>query len=161
MSPIPNDPDLKDFLMFSFSTASFLKVTMWTAGLTILLSVLVGSAEAVEDPKKSPLTHTQDSLDEVKKAVASGKAVLVDVRELVEWKSGHIKGAVHMPFRAMQEKIDAQKVKEKFKDKIVYTYCAVGMRSLKAGQILTKLDIDIRPLKPGYDELVKAGFEKE
>ncbi len=151
--------------MFSFRTASFLKVSMLSAGLTICLSLLVSSAEAVEEaieePKKSPLTHTQDSLDEVKKAVASGKAVIVDVRELVEWKSGHIKGAVHMPFRAMQEKIDAQKVKEEFKDKIVYTYCAVGMRSLKAGQILTKLDLDIRPLKPGYDELVKAGFEKE
>ncbi|MCU0719941.1 MAG: rhodanese-like domain-containing protein [Pirellula sp.] len=154
--------------MFSFRKSSCLTVTRLLTGLAICLSVLVGSAQSIEqpknardEPKKSPLTHTQDSLDEVKKAVASGKAVLVDVRELVEWKSGHIKGAVHLPFRAMQEKIDAQKIKDDFKNKIVYTYCAVGMRSLKAGQILTKLDLDIRPLKPGYDELVKAGFEKE
>lgn len=147
--------------MFLFNSASLPKVILFSTALVIGLSVLVGSTLAVEEPKKSPLTHTQDSLDDVKKAVSSGKAVLVDVRELVEWKSGHVKGAIHMPFRAMQEKVDAQKVKDEFKGKIIYTYCAVGMRSLKAGQILTKLDLDIRPLKPGYDELVKAGFEKE
>jgi phage shock protein E len=147
--------------MPSFNRSALLPVAFVSAGLAICLSFLPSAVWAIEEPKKSPLTHTQDSLDDVKKAVASGKAVLVDVREMVEWKSGHVKGAVHMPFRAMQEKVDVQKVKEEFKDKVVYTYCAVGMRSLKAGQILTKLDLDIRPLKPGYDELIKAGFEKE
>ena len=147
--------------MLSFNRAAWLHVASVSTGLAICLTFLSSAVLAIDDPKKAPLTHTQDSLDDVKKAVESGKAVLVDVRELVEWKSGHVKGAVHMPFRAMQEKVDVQKVKEEFKDKIVYTYCAVGMRSLKAGQILTKLDLDIRPLKPGYDELIKAGFEKE
>lgn len=147
--------------MFSLNRAALLHVVFASAGLVICLSIIPSAVLAFEDPKKTPLTHTQDSLEDVKKAVDSGKAVLVDVRELVEWKSGHVKGAVHMPFRAMQEKIDVQKIKEEFKDKIIYTYCAVGMRSLKAGQILVKLELDVRPLKPGYDELVKAGFEKE
>lgn len=147
--------------MLSFTRSSWLYVRFVSAGLALCFTLLSSAVRAVEEPKKSPLTHTQDSLDDVKKAVNSGKAVLVDVRELVEWKSGHVKGAIHMPFRAMQEKVDVKKVKEEFKDKIVYTYCAVGMRSLKAGQILSKLDLDIRPLKPGFDELVKAGFEQE
>lgn len=147
--------------MFSLNRAALLHVVFASAVLVICLSPIPSAVWALDAPKKTPLTHTQDSLEDVKKAVESGKAVLVDVRELVEWKSGHVKGAVHMPFRAMQEKVDTQKVKEEFKDKIVYTYCAVGMRSLKAGQILVKLELDIRPLKPGYDELVKAGFEKE
>ncbi|XZE20100.1 rhodanese-like domain-containing protein [Pirellulaceae bacterium SH449] len=126
-----------------------------------LATFLVLPAKAIEDPKKNPLTHTEDSLENVKKAVASGKAVLVDVRELVEWKGGHVRGAVHMPFRALQEKVDAKKIKDELQDKIVYTYCAVGVRSLKAGQILNKLGYDVRPLKPGFDELVAAGFPKE
>lgn len=126
-----------------------------------LVAFLALPAKAIEDPKKGPLTHTEDSLDDVKKAVASGKAVLVDVRELVEWKSGHVRGAVHMPFRALQEKVDVKKIKDELKEKIVYTYCAVGVRSLKAGQILNKLGYDVRPLKPGFDELVAAGFPKE
>ena len=147
------------------STASLIKSTALAAAIFSGLFAFWFTpgivANAVEQPKKSPLTHTQDSLEEVKKSVGSGKAVLVDVRELVEWKAGHVKGAIHMPFRAMQEKVDAKKVQEQFKNKIVYTYCAVGMRSLKAGQMLSKLDLDIRPLKPGFDELVAAGFEKE
>lgn len=147
--------------MVSTVNVAFQNATAWFAGLAMFFCLGANAGLAFDAPKKSPLTHTEDSLDEVKKAVASGKAVLVDVRELVEWKAGHVKDAVHMPFRAMQEKVDANKLKEEFKDKIVYTYCAVGMRSLKAGQILVKLDLDIRPLKPGYDELVKAGFEKE
>lgn len=147
--------------MFSVNRTASLHVVFVYACLAICLSLIPSKLWAFDAPKKTPLTHTQDSLEDVKKAIDSGKAVLVDVRELVEWKSGHVKGAIHMPFRAMQEKVDAQKVKEEFKDKIVYTYCAVGMRSLKAGQILVKFELDVRPLKPGYDELLKAGFEKE
>lgn len=138
-----------------------LSLSLGLSLVALAITLCATAALAYDEPKKNPLTHTEDSLDDVKKAVEAGKAVLVDVRELVEWKAGHVKGAVHMPFRAMQEKVDAKKVKEEFKDKIVYTYCAVGMRALKAGQILAKLELDIRPLKPGYDELVKAGFEKE
>ena len=37
--------------------------------------------------------HTKDTPQEVKKAVADGKAVLLDVREKDEWDAGHIKGA--------------------------------------------------------------------
>jgi rhodanese-related sulfurtransferase len=34
------------------------------------------------------------------------------------------------------------------------------MRSLKAANILEKLGYEVRPLKPGYDELIEAGFKK-
>ena len=47
------------------------------------------------------------------------------------------------------------------KEKIIYTHCAVGYRSLRAAKILKKYGYDVRPLKPGYDELVKAGFPTE
>jgi len=140
---------------------SFAKIALIVSTLATVSCTTGNLAKAFEQPKKTPLTHTQDKLEDVKKSVASGKAVLVDVRELVEWKAGHVKGAIHMPFRAMQEKLDVEKVKEQFKGKIVYTYCAVGMRSLKAGQILSKLELDIRPLKPGFEELAAAGFETE
>ena len=47
------------------------------------------------------------------------------------------------------------------KDKIIYTYCAVGYRSSRAGKIIAKQKFDVRPLKPGFEELVKAGFDSE
>ena len=32
-------------------------------------------------------------------------------------------------------------------------------RSLKAADVLLKLGYDVRPLKPGYEDLVKSGFK--
>ncbi|XZE43752.1 rhodanese-like domain-containing protein [Pirellulaceae bacterium SH467] len=113
-------------------------------------------------PAKKELKHTADSLEQVKERIEKKKAVLVDVRELVEWNNGHIAGAVHLPWRGMQEKPDAKKYRELIPEgTIAYTYCEVGYRSLKAGTILEKYGIEVRPLKPGYKELVAAGFKSE
>lgn len=106
--------------------------------------------------------HTKDSLEKVKELVEQKKAILVDVRDLVEWNAGHVQGAVLLPWRDLQDKLDEKMIREKLpKDTIVYTYCAVGYRSLRAGKILAKYKYDVRPLKPGYEELVKAGFKSE
>jgi len=108
------------------------------------------------------LEHTKDSLEKIKELVEQKKAVLVDVRELVEWNAGHVDGAVFLPWRDLQDKFDETKLREKLpKDAIIYTYCAVGYRSLRAGKIIAKYQYDVRPLKPGYEELVKAGFASE
>lgn len=111
---------------------------------------------------ESNVEHTKDSLEKVKELVEQKKAILVDVRDLVEWNAGHVQGAVLLPWRDLQDKLDENMIREKLpKDTIVYTYCAVGYRSLRAGKILAKHKYDVRPLKPGYDELVKAGFKSE
>ena len=111
---------------------------------------------------KEELKHTEDTLKDVKERVTGKKAILVDVRDLVEWNDGHIEGAVHLPFRDLQDKFDEKVLREKLpKGTIVYTYCMVGFRSLKAGKIIEKYGYDIRPLKPGYKELLEAGFKKE
>lgn len=108
------------------------------------------------------LQHTEDSLKTVKERIAEKKAILVDVRELVEWNDGHIEGAVHLPSRDLQDKFDEKKLREKLpKGIIVYTHCMVGYRALKAGKIIEKYGYDVRPLKPGYKELLEAGFKKE
>jgi phage shock protein E len=104
--------------------------------------------------------HTKDSTDAVKKAVADGKAVLVDVREKAEWDDGHLKDARLLPLSVLQAGAKAEDVaKVAPKDKIVYLHCAAGGRCLKAAAALAKLGYDVRPLKPGYADLVKAGFE--
>ena len=113
-------------------------------------------------PPIDELEHTKDSLKTVKERIADKKAVLVDVRELVEWNDGHIEGAVHLPWRDLQDKLDEKALREKLpKDTIVYTHCMVGYRALKAGKIIAKYGYDVRPLKPGYKELLDAGFKNE
>ena len=46
------------------------------------------------------------------------------------------------------------------KDKPIYCHCAAGVRVLPAADILQKHGYDARPLKPGYKDLLRAGFPK-
>jgi len=105
--------------------------------------------------------HTTDSLETVKKAVSDGKAVLVDVREESEWKDGRLKDARHLALSDIKAGVPADKLKEKLPaGKVVYLHCAAGGRCRVAADHLKKLGYDVRPLKDGYDRLLKAGFEK-
>lgn len=108
--------------------------------------------------------HTTDSLELVKKNLAEKKAVLVDVRELGEWNKGHLKGAQLQPLSVLDKATENPGVREKLlkelpKDRIVYCHCARGARAQTAGDILSKLGYDVRPLAAGFDELRKMGFE--
>lgn len=107
------------------------------------------------------LTHTKDSLDTVKANVKQGKAVIVDVREQGEWDAGHLKGAILAPLSKLKNESQATELLKLLpKDKVIYTHCKAGGRSLTCGDILKAHGYDVRPLKPCYDDLVKAGFEK-
>jgi phage shock protein E len=105
--------------------------------------------------------HTTDSLDTVKKNLADKKAVLVDVREKSEWKDGHLEGAVHAPLSELKTTAGAKRLVERLpENKIVYTHCAAGVRSVSAAKILRAHGIEVRPLKAGYNDLLDAGFKK-
>lgn len=105
--------------------------------------------------------HTKDTLATVKKNMAAEKAVLVDVREKSEWKRGHIEGAVLLPLSEIRRGIDAESLAKRLpKKRIVYTHCAVGVRSCTAADLIVKFGYDVRPLKPGFQDLLEAGFEK-
>jgi rhodanese-related sulfurtransferase len=105
--------------------------------------------------------HTTDSLDTVKKAVAEGKAVLVDVREADEWADGRLKDAKHLALSDLKAGVQAEKLKAAVPPgKVVYLHCAAGGRCRVAADLLRKQGYDARPLKDGYESLLKAGFEK-
>jgi phage shock protein E len=106
-------------------------------------------------------THTKDSLETVKENVKSGKAVVVDVREQSEWDAGHLKGAILLPQSKLKNEAQLKEtLKAVPKDKIIYTHCRAGGRALMCGDILKQQGYDVRPLKPGFDDLLQAGFEK-
>lgn len=119
--------------------------------LAIGLGVLAASVKAAD--------HTADSLPTVKKNVAEEKAVLVDVREQSEWDSGRIAGAVLLPLSELRRTPPATALAERLpKDRILYTYCAAGVRSRTAADLLQRYGYEVRPLKPGYKDLLAAGF---
>jgi phage shock protein E len=125
---------------------------LWTLAL-ICAAVLSASSQAAD--------HTKDSLKTVKENVAAEKALLVDVREKSEWEAGHVEDAVFLPLSELRNGITRKSLAEKLPaDKIVYTHCVVGVRSRTAADILLKNGYDVRALKPGYKDLIAAGFEK-
>lgn len=67
---------------------------------------------------------------EAQKKQAQG-AVIVDVRELSEWREGHIPGAVHIPLGAL-----AARVQELDPAQEIVAVCRSGNRSMVAAKIL-------------------------
>jgi len=131
-------------------------MTSNSTGISLIaagIAILAGSVFAAEP--------TKDTLATVKRAVAEEKARLVDVREKREWDAGHVAGAVFLPLSELRDGITAETLANRLpKDQIIYTHCAVGVRSCTAADILLKHGYDVRPLKPGYKDLIAAGFKK-
>lgn len=121
--------------------------------------ILVGVFMTVPIAHVTAAEHTKDTLDDVKKALADDKAVLLDVREKSEWDEGHLKDARLLPLSTLKGEPKAEDVARVApKAKLIYCHCAAGVRSLKAADALKKLGYDVRPLKAGYADLLKAGF---
>ncbi len=111
--------------------------------------------------ENTKVEHTKDSLDTIKTRLADKKAVLIDVREQTEWDAGHLKDAKLLPLSKINEKDKAAELTKVLpKDQIIYLHCGSGKRCVTAATELQKLGYDARPLKEGFNALVKAGFEK-
>jgi rhodanese-related sulfurtransferase len=128
--------------------------TATTCSRAILLGLVLGAASGT-----AVAEHTKDSLDAVKQAVAQQKAVIIDVREPDEWQQGHLANAGLLPLSALERGIAPQELAKILpKDKIIYCYCLAGGRCAEAAAMLKPLGYDVRAIKPGYPQLVKAGF---
>ena len=126
-----------------------------TAGCLAIVALL-----GANSPRAS-IEFTKDSLEAVKKNVSAGKAVLVDVRSQEEWNKGHIEGSIFLPVTSLRKGGDPKKIAKLLpKKKVVYTFCVVGMRAKTAAYVLGQQGYKVRALKPGYDELIEAGFKK-
>ncbi len=104
---------------------------------------------------------TKDSLETVKQHLADQKAVLVDARTPEERDAGHLQDAVSVPLVRLEKEPSADDLAKVLpKGKICYVYCRSGRRALLAADILVKFGYDFRALKPGYQDLLEAGFPK-
>lgn len=74
-------------------------------------------------------TITENTANEL---ISSNDVVIIDVRGSDEFDTGHIKGAINVPLSKIDE-ITYEK------DQYIIVYCASGMRSSNAAQILVDL----------------------
>jgi rhodanese-related sulfurtransferase len=81
------------------------------------------------------------------------RAVLVDVREISEWNSGHAAGARHIPLGSLGRRLD-----EVPTDRPVITVCQSGMRSRRAAALLARHGIDAHNLRGGMHAWSTAGL---
>lgn len=114
-----------------------------------------------EEAKFTDSGHSADPLDVILKRVKRKEAVIIDVREDYEWDEGHLKGAKFVPLSQIKaDKLSKKTLKSLPKDKPIYCHCFSGGRVLLAGKLLKEKGYDMRPIKAGYPELLKAGFKE-
>lgn len=91
-------------------------------------------------------------------AVKSGRAVLVDVREPREWRSGVAQPAELLPLSDLRGGRERWRpFLEKNRDKKLVLYCASGMRSAQAAAILRGEGFDAANLG-GLSRWIDAGL---
>lgn len=82
----------------------------------------------------------------------SKNALIIDVRTVQEFRSGHIKGAIHIPHTVIGSQI--QNVTDE-KEREILLYCRSGQRSGMALETLTKLGYTNAKNVGGYAALKK------
>ena len=103
-----------------------------------LFNFLKHIGKGADDTDGAGRTRVKPKKAEINAAVAGMKdqpgAVLVDVRDPMEYAGGHIPGSINVPVGSIAMAADA--MPDTDKDKPVYVYCLTGMRSRRAAQIL-------------------------
>ncbi len=135
----------------------------------LLCSALVGcSSSSTELPDKATkaetMTHevvySTDNLETVKRRVAAGEAILLDVRSEAEWNDSHLTMAEFIPTSII---CDAEScgpaVSRLDKNKDLYIHCKVGGRAMRCGEVLAALGYKALPLRVNYEDFAEAGFD--
>ena len=87
------------------------------------------------------------------------EAIFLDVRSTLEWLMGRIKGAVHVPYDEVPEKITTV-----IPDRSVpvVTYCVSGARASYVVEAMQNLGYTVVPVvNGGYRELIANGMAKD
>lgn len=99
------------------------------------------------------------TVQELKAAMDAGEVGagdLVDVREPYEYDQGHVPGAEPAPLHTVPALVPSLPT-----DRPVYLVCAVGSRSAKAADYLSKLGIDAVNIEGGTADWMRAGYPVE
>jgi rhodanese-related sulfurtransferase len=82
--------------------------------------------------------------------------LVLDVRQPVEWRHGHIQGSRNLPLTQLKRRLDTLP-----RDKTIVTVCASGHRSAVAARALRRAGYTVENLKGGMHAWAKAGFSVE
>ena len=109
----------------------------------------------------SSLAFSQSALKvnsiEFKASYFKYRGVLLDVRTPSEFAEGHIENARNLDFSASAFEAEIDKLD---KEQTVFLYCAIGVRSTKAANLIRKKGFKhVFDLDGGYPDLIKVGMK--
>jgi rhodanese-related sulfurtransferase len=82
------------------------------------------------------------------------EAVVLDVREPLEWKTGHIRGSIHIPLGELAGRTDRLP-----RDRTIIAVCRSGNRSAAAARSLQRAGYRVENLSGGMRRWERAGLE--
>ena len=110
------------------------------------------SADALDLAKQEYLTPRQA-------ASLQQEVVFLDVRSTLEWLTGRVKGAVHIPHDEVEKKVTTL-IPDRSVPVVIY--CASGGRATYVVDAMRKLGYTVVPVvNGGYRELIANGLEKD
>lgn len=119
-----------------------MKKLIWLI-LAVLLLTACGRVEETKQEKKPENEKKQEAVymnitaEEAKEIMDTQEGyIILDTRTLEEYESGHIPGAILIPYDEILEKAEAQLPQ---KDQLLLVYCRSGRRSKLAAEDLQKL----------------------
>ncbi len=77
--------------------------------------------------------------------VGQTNALILDVRDRIEYRSGHVDGAVHIPLDRIRDRMN-----ELPKDREIWAYCFVGQRSYYASRVLAQNGFKAKNISGGF-----------
>ena len=108
-----------------------------------------------QDLMREARQHVREVTPAEAEALAAEGATLVDVRETPEWDEGHLKGALHLPRGYLEMRVE-NAVPDRATPLVVY--CAGGVRSLLAGELLREMGYtDIASISGGFQQWKAEG----
>jgi rhodanese-related sulfurtransferase len=93
------------------------------------------------------------SLEDFVDAVVVGDCTVVDVRDRVEFTSGHVPGAIHVPLHVVPLRYS-----EFASARELYVICETGARAFQAAQFLAMKGIDASNVEGGMVAWRTAGL---
>jgi len=121
-----------------------------------LLLALVFALPCIAEPLD---LGKRESLSPQEAASLQQEVVYLDVRSNLEWLSGHVEGAIHVPYNKV-----ARDFASIFPDRSVpvIPYCAVGGRAQIVVDALREQGYTVVPVtNGGYRELIANGMKKD
>jgi rhodanese-related sulfurtransferase len=104
--------------------------------------------------------HTTDPLPLIRERLASGEAVMLDVRSQSEHDERHLRDVIFIPITRLKSlPDDTRELPQLDRNKIIYCHCKAGGRASTAAQILRPMGYDVRSLPQSCEKLIEEGFE--